>query len=148
MSLSAQTEVKVYEKFDEFESRLSTESDTTFIVNFWATWCKPCVAELPYFLELEEDMKAEKIKLILVSLDLKRQIESKLIPFIQEKKISTEVVLLNDGKVNDWIDRVSPDWEGSIPATLIFNKSYSEFYEHEFESKEELVNIINPFINE
>ena len=74
------TTVGVY-SYDNFKAFLEAENDTTYVVNFWATWCKPCVAELPYFEELYQNYKDQKVKLILVSLDFEKQLETKLLPF-------------------------------------------------------------------
>jgi len=122
--------------FNNLEPYLSTESDTVFVVNFWATWCKPCVEELPGFFKLEEELKNEKFKLLLVSLDFASHIEQRVKPFIKKNKITTEVVVLDDPDANIWINKVNPDWDGSIPITLIFNKKYSKFIDSTIEYEE------------
>jgi thiol-disulfide isomerase/thioredoxin len=126
----------VYENFADIEHLFSTESDSVYVVNFWATWCKPCVAELPYFEKLNEEYRGKKMKMLLVSLDFKRQIDSKLKPFIIKRELKPEVVALIDSNSNDWIPKVSPMWSGAIPATLIFNKDKRGFYEQSFEYEE------------
>lgn len=113
--------------FNKLEKRLSTKSDTVFVVNFWATWCKPCVEELPDFFKLEQELKNQKFKLLLVSLDFTSHIEQRVIPFIKRNNINTEVVLLDDPDANTWINKVNPKWDGSIPITLIFNKNSNKF---------------------
>jgi len=135
-------------KWGELEQLMQTKSDTTYIFNFWATWCAPCVKELPHFEKLASVNKDKKIKLILVSLDFKRQFESKLVPFITENKIQSEVLLLDEPDHNQWIDKVDPSWNGSIPATLIIDTKNKEkhFYEREF-TYEELIKIVNPYLN-
>jgi thiol-disulfide isomerase/thioredoxin len=133
---SEQMPLKIYESFSALEPRLQTQSDTTYIVNFWATWCKPCVAELPHFMDLADTYKNQKIKLLYVSLDFKKQIDSKLRPFLEAGKLKGEVVVITDHDFNAWIDKVSPSWQGSIPATLIFNKDKREFFEESFTYKE------------
>lgn len=124
--------------FGQLAPRLSTQSDTVYVVNFWATWCGPCVAELPYFEKLQEQNKDQKFKLLLVSLDNKNTVESKVVPFIQKKNLTAEVVVLAEKDPNKWVDKVDESWTGSIPATLIFSKSQKAFYEKQFESFEEL----------
>ena len=124
--------------FEQLAPRLTTQSDTVFVVNFWATWCAPCVAELPYFEQLGLQNKDKKIKILLVSLDNKAYVESKVIPFIKKKKILSEVVVLSEKDPNKWVDKVDSTWTGSIPATLIFDKSKRLFYEQQFASFKEL----------
>ncbi len=121
-------------KLPELEMLLNPESDTTYVINFWATWCKPCIKELPHFDALEETFTGSKIKVILVSLDFRRQYESLLLPYISKNKIKSQVLLIDEPDYNSWIDKVDPSWSGAIPATLVVNKSTGtrKFYEREF----------------
>ena len=129
-----------FDKFDEIEHIFQYEGDTTYVINFWATWCGPCVKELPYFEDLPEvDPNGKPIKVILVSLDFINQLESRLIPFLNDNSIKSEVIFLKDSKYNDWIDRVDPEWSGAIPITVIYNKQGRIFLEREFHSVEEIV---------
>lgn len=128
----------IYDNFDDFSHLLEQQNDTTYVVNFWATWCKPCVAELPYFQEISLAYQDKPVKVILVSLDFKRQIEKKLKPFLKKHQLHPEVVLLNDGNTTRWIDLVSPEWSGAIPATYFYKNDNHLFIEGEFESKEEI----------
>ena len=114
-------------KFDELESKYTNNSDTVYLVNYWATWCKPCVEELPDFIKLNTLLKDQKFKMILVSLDFPSQIDSRVIPFIKEKGIQAEVVVLDDD-ANVWINKVNKDWDGDIPVTQIIQKRNKEFY--------------------
>ncbi|OYU79666.1 MAG: hypothetical protein CFE23_12765 [Flavobacterium sp. BFFFF1] len=123
--------VKAYD-FKSLQYFLSKKTDTTYVVNFWATWCAPCVAELRHFEKLQLDNKARKVKVLLVSLDMKKQVETKLIPFIAKKGLASEVVFLDDPNANEWIGKVSKDWSGAIPATLIYNKDERKFFERSF----------------
>ena len=132
----------VYDSFEEMEWILNQKNDTTYIINFWATCCKPCVEELPFFLELDNTYRNEKVKLILVSLDFKKQIEKKLIPFIKKHNLQPDVVVLTDPDSNSWIPKIADEWSGSIPATLIYNNNQRSFYEQSFESFEELNSIL------
>jgi len=140
--LPAQSEVKIYNDFDSFEHLLHKDNDSIYVINFWATWCKPCVEELPYFEKLGD---TRDLNVILVSLDLIKQLDTKLIPFIEEKEILSRVVLLNDTKYNKWIDKVSPEWSGAIPATIIYKGGERLFLETEFESYEDLKSEIDKF---
>lgn len=140
-------DVKVYDTFEEFKEVLERKEDKTYVINFWATWCKPCVKELPYFEELGSNYNAAELEVVLVSLDFKKSIKKSLMPFIQKNNIKSEVVLLADSKTNEWIDMVDEEWSGTIPATLIYDKESYQFIEYEFESYEELNSIIEQFIN-
>ena len=124
--------------FDEFYGKIDLSSDDTYVINFWATWCSPCVKELPYFESVNNEYADKNVKVILVSLDFPSQIETKLKPYIRKNKIKSNVILLDDSKMNKWVPRVSEKWDGGIPATLIINSSNYNFYPNPFE-KEELV---------
>ncbi|MDD3742627.1 MAG: TlpA disulfide reductase family protein [Lentimicrobiaceae bacterium] len=119
--------------FEQLQPRLQINNDTTYIVNFWATWCQPCIKEMPAFEQIHQEYKSKKVKLLLVSLDFVKHIESRLIPFIEKFRLSPEIIVLNDPDANAWIEKVSPEWSGALPATLIFNKNFRGFYEQEFD---------------
>jgi len=140
ISTDLTAQVKVYETFDEMEMEILTDlsNDSTYVINFWATWCGPCIKELPYFEELNAMYNDEAFKQILVSLDDPKKLESKVIPFLTKNNIQSEVVLLADGKANNWIDKIDPSWSGAIPITLILRGSERKFYEREFHSTEEI----------
>jgi len=145
MCQSASAQIAVYEKFDAFEKAIIKEDDTTYVINFWATWCAPCIKELPYFEKLHTDNP--KVKVILVSLDSRKDLEKKLIPFVDRKKITAQVVLLSDKDYNAWLDKIDASWSGAIPATLILNGKRKLFAEREFESFTELNDYVNAFIH-
>ena len=137
-------EIEVY-NFEQLENFLQADQEQTYVVNFWATWCKPCIKELPYFEDIQVKFKGE-IKVILVSLDFPSKLESQLIPFITDKKIQSQVILLDDSHENEWIPKVDSTWSGALPATLIFNSNKRKFFEQSF-SQEELENEIMKFKN-
>ena len=125
------------------EKEMSSSKDTVYVINFWATWCKPCIEELPYFEEAHTFYATSNVRILLVSLDMPSELERTLLPFIQRKKLQSEIVLLNEPDPNIWIDKIEPTWTGSLPATLIFNGSSKKrmFFEKQI-SKEELFSTI------
>ena len=128
--------------FDGLYSKIDLSADKTYVINFWATWCAPCVKELPHFEEINKEFKEKNTEVILVSLDFPSQIESKLKPYLKKNKIKSKVILLDDSKMNTWVPKVSEQWDGGIPATLIVNASNYNFYPKPFK-KEELFTEIN-----
>lgn len=132
---SSESKIKVM-SFDELQPLLHKSNDTTYVINFWATWCAPCIEELPYFEKLGEKYKDKKLKVLMVSLDFSTQIKSRLIPFIEKNKMKNEVVVLDDPNSNRWIPLVDSEWSGAIPATLIYNKNKRKFYPQEFTLEE------------
>ena len=83
-------------KVDDLNKRLHNGIDTIYVVNFWATWCAPCVAELPYFEKIDSVYRGQKVKVILVSTDFKKDIDSRLNSFIERKKLHSEVNFLDE----------------------------------------------------
>ncbi|WCO00909.1 TlpA family protein disulfide reductase [Psychroserpens ponticola] len=122
--------LEVYD-FEGIQKYLSTTDDKTYIINFWATWCAPCVKELPYFEKLNKEY-VEDVEVILVSLDFPSKYETKLKPYIKSKNLQSKVIALNDVDSNSWIPKVDESWTGAIPATVIFNKNERKFYEKSF----------------
>lgn len=125
---------------------LQKEDDKTYIVNFWATWCAPCVKELPYFEEINESYADKNVEVVLVSLDFPDQVEKRLIPFLEKRQLQSKVVLLDDTNENFWINDIDSSWSGAIPATLIYNKSNRKFYEQSFDYTA-LENELKQFLN-
>ena len=115
---------------DDIIHRCSSK-DTLYIVNFWATWCMPCVAELPEFNKLAERYAGAPVKVLLVSLDFKGDNTFKLEGFIRKKNITPEVVWLSDTDPNVFLPKIDKTWEGSIPATVIVHpgKQFKKFVE-------------------
>ncbi|MCU0366899.1 MAG: redoxin domain-containing protein [Bacteroidales bacterium] len=107
----------------ELEKILSASDDRLYVVNFWATWCAPCVKELPHFEKISAEYEPEKVKFILISLDFPSQIDKQLIPFLKKNKITLPVSVMTNLDYNEWIDKVDSSWQGNIPATLLFNNA-------------------------
>jgi thiol-disulfide isomerase/thioredoxin len=131
--------------FDYVQQLMQQKNDTTYILNFWATWCGPCVKELPHFDELTTKYSDKKIKVILISLDFKKNYHSALLPYLKKHSIKSPVVLLYEPDANAWIEKIDPNWSGAIPATLIYNKNKSAFYEQDF-TEAELHTTIDNFL--
>lgn len=143
--VQAQEKVTVYDTYDDFAKNILIEDENIYVINFWATWCAPCIKELPYFEKLNAENK--NVKVILVSLDSKKDLDKKLIPFIDKRKLKSKVLLLADKDYNSWLSKVDADWSGAIPATLLINGKKKQFAERDFENFDELNKYVNSFIN-
>jgi thiol-disulfide isomerase/thioredoxin len=130
----------------ELSSITSHSNDTTYVVNFWATWCSPCVKEIGYFEELHREYDQKNLKVYLVSLDFPNQLERRVIPFLRDREITAEVMLMTNLDYNSWIDQVDPSWSGSIPATLIYRNDQRIFLEREL-TREELFTKVHQIRN-
>lgn len=125
LSINAQTKIPVL-KIDKLLQRIEKNTDTLYIVNFWATWCKPCVAELPDFEKVSNDFKSEKVKVLLVTMDFKEEMEKRVMPFVLKNNYTSEILLLDETDGN-FINKVHKDWSGAIPATLLIKNNKKEF---------------------
>ncbi len=103
-------------KIQDLLNRISPQ-DTLYVVNFWASWCKPCIQELPALDSLNFKNQNSPTKILLVCLDFSEELNTKVIPFLKKKNILSECVLLDEVNGNDYINKISPAWSGAIPAT-------------------------------
>ncbi|MGM0613012.1 MAG: TlpA family protein disulfide reductase [Bacteroidota bacterium] len=125
--LSAQDMAVV--EFEDIEKEFQKNDDTVRVINFWATWCVPCVEEMPYFVEAEKKFSDDKVKFLYISLDLPKNIKNKVVPFIDKQGLQGDVVLLDDPDANTWINKVDSSWSGAIPATVIYKGNNKYFIE-------------------
>jgi thiol-disulfide isomerase/thioredoxin len=106
-------------KFEDLKKILENKESEIVIINFWATWCAPCVAELPVFDKYFAERPANTV-IYLINLDFVDKI-SRVKSFIKRKSLRPPVMLLDETDYNTWIDKVDSSWEGTIPATLVLN---------------------------
>lgn len=107
-------------KFDALKQSIYNNSDTFYVVNFFASWCKPCIQEIPELLSFAKGIKNGKIKLVFVSVDFKKD-QEKLLQIVQKFSLQN-VYLLDETNANNWINKIDKHWSGAIPATLILKK--------------------------
>lgn len=117
--------------FDSFEPKLYQKDNKIHVVNFWATWCVPCIKELPYFEKLHQENP--NVEVLLVSLDMNTKAIHK---FLDKKPITANIAWLNDTQQNTWIPKVSDKWSGALPATVIYSQKKRSFFEKDFTYQE------------
>lgn len=142
IDLSAQ-EVEIVKFSDLQKKMLYTEAPLT-VFNFWATWCGPCIKELPHFDELESNNK--NIKVYLVSIDFQSELE-RVKKFVTKKSLKSDVLFLDEKDPDDYMGKVSNDWSGAIPATLFVTDLGKTYFHEKAFTKEELEKTIKKYLN-
>jgi len=124
-------------KITDLEKTIA-ESKTPMIINFWATYCGPCIAEMPAFQQLAEKYSHKGLKLIFVSLDMREDYPAKVDSFVVKRKIRNQVLWLNETNADYFCPKVDEKWSGAIPATLLVNKTKTvrRFFEKEMTEQE------------
>jgi thiol-disulfide isomerase/thioredoxin len=125
-------------KITDLEKTIA-ESKTPLIITFWATFCKPCLEEIPYFQEAIKKYKKDSIRLLLVSLDLQDFYPAKIKSFAIKRKFTAPIFWLDEYNADYFCPKVDSAWSGGIPASLFVNNKigYRKFFEEQL-SKEKL----------
>lgn len=142
----AQQQVEVI-KIDRLEKLIKESDEKVKVINFWATWCAPCIKELPYFEAARQDF-SNQISVNLISLDFADQL-NKVNRFVERKQLGSNIYLLDEIDYDSWINKVDKSWSGAIPATLIINEKTGErkFVESELK-QQELYELIKDLLSE
>ena len=140
--IKAQSDIKVYHSFDQIQDFLEPEGDTTLFINFWASWCKPCIEEMPAIEKVRKEFSEYKIIFLLVCLDDPSKLDNMVKPLLEKLGVHSRVILLDDTDYNSWIDKIDPSWSGAIPGSLMINKNVKNFYEKSF-TYDQLKNLIS-----
>ena len=124
-------------KVTELE-KMITESRTPLIINFWATYCKPCIAEMPHFEKLAAKYKEKGLTVVFVSLDMEDDYPVKVDSFVAKRKLQNKVLWLDETNADYFCPKIDPKWSGAMPATLFVNntKSYRRLLEEELTEEE------------
>jgi len=142
MTIKAQTPAAILDLV-QYKNRVEQKNDTLYVVNFWATWCKPCVEELPYFDSIATTYNNQPVKIILVSQDAKAR-ALQVAQFMQKNKYTAEFFILSAGNPNVWIDKIEPKWSGTIPATALYKNGIKvDFQEGDFPNLKALEDFIH-----
>lgn len=123
----------------KFEKLIKERNGKILLLNFWATWCVPCREEFPDLVKISTDFKSRKVEVVGISLDYPEEVHTKIIPFLKGQKANFINYVNGFNKDDELINLVNVNWNGAIPATVIYDeygdqiaflegkKSYEEF---------------------
>ena len=132
-ALAAQSQGIAKLKITDIEKYMNSKTGEVLVLNFWATFCKPCVAEIPGFIKTTHKYKDQKVKLMLVSVDLPSFYPKKIAAFAAKNNFNTNIAWLDETNADYFCPMIDKSWSGSIPATIIVNSKagYKKFFEEE-----------------
>ena len=142
LHLSAQ-EVEIV-KFSDLQKKILYTDAPLTVFNFWATWCAPCIKELPHFDALEANN--DNIKVYLVSVDFQSEIE-RVKKFVEKRSLKSDILFLDEKDPDNYMGKVSNDWTGAIPATLFVTDLGKTYFHEKAFTKEELEKTIKKYLN-
>lgn len=118
--------------------KIIAESKTPLIINFWATWCKPCVEEIPYFQEEVKKHAGDSLQLLLVSVDYKEEFPAGIASTARKRKFTFPIVWLDETNADYFCPKIDPKWSGAVPASLFINNKtgYRKFFEQQLTPEE------------
>jgi len=134
---NAQTTIPKW-KLKDLQSAIKN-ADKPTVFNFWATICKPCVEEIPYFQEIAKKYDSTGVRLVLVSLDLLEAYPKQIATFATKHNFTSPIKFLAETNADLFCPAVDSSWSGVIPASLFINNKtgYRKFFEEQL-SKEKL----------
>lgn len=116
-------------KINELAKMIDTSS-VPLVVNFWASWCAPCIKEIPWFEKSVAAFKDQNVQLILVSLDFAEDYPKGIAAFAKKNNYQSKIVWLDETNADEFCPKIDEKWDGAIPVTLMVNKKrqYRQFY--------------------
>jgi thiol-disulfide isomerase/thioredoxin len=107
----------------KFDSLVQNRDGKILLINVWATWCVPCREEFPNLVRLTKVYQGKDVDIIGISADFPDEIDDKIIPFLMKQKVNFENYLQNFRNQEDFINKLSPEWQGALPATFVYDTS-------------------------
>lgn len=122
------------------KNKIKNRNGKILFINFWATWCEPCVEEFPDLVKIYNDNKDSSFEFLSVSVNIPSEVDDKVKPFLKKQSADFPVVIIDEKRSEQIINLINPDWDGTIPATAIFDKNGNR---KEFFSQAETYEVFN-----
>jgi len=104
------------------KKEITSRRGKVVIVNFWATWCPPCVKEFPDFVKFYKTYKSKGVEVLAVSLDDPDDLKTRVSKFVRDKRAEFPVFLAKDADDERFTASFAKEWKGEIPVTIVFDK--------------------------
>ncbi|XOV92622.1 MAG: TlpA family protein disulfide reductase [Bacteroidota bacterium] len=119
---------------------INTPDNKLKVINFWASWCRPCILEIPYF----EAVDKSQAKVYFVTVDHPEDME-KAMKMVERIQVKSPVFLLNERDTDKYIKSISIDWSGAIPATLFVDARGRRYFHEQAFDKPELDKFVKKY---
>lgn len=134
----------IYSNFSEIEPIFKQNDGVIYVVNFWATWCRPCIQEMEHFDQLMAETSRKNLQVIMISLDKPEAIRTKMKDFVESRPLLIPTVAFTDNFYDGWIYKVDPAWQRStIPVTLFYKNGKRYFNKGQINSYRELEGLVD-----
>lgn len=140
------TDYRIYDSFEALRPLFELHNDTTYVINFWATWCKPCITEMPHFQQLATAYQDKMLKIVLISLDNSADAAEKLDRFVEQHALELPIVVLDAANKEIWQKHIDKRWDGTLPATLIYKNQLRFFANQTFSTYFDLEQMVRPLV--
>ncbi|MDP7638713.1 MAG: TlpA disulfide reductase family protein [Candidatus Hydrogenedentes bacterium] len=104
------------------ETLVEESRGRVLVVNFWATFCPPCVDEMPELASFVTNHVGEDIEFLSVSSDIPSTRDTLVLPFVLEQNLPFPVYMLGTDNRAQALSHMEIEWDGGLPATFIFNR--------------------------
>jgi thiol-disulfide isomerase/thioredoxin len=105
------------------KNKINNRDGKILFVNFWATWCEPCVEEFPDLVKIYNENKNSNFEFLSVSVNLPSEIDGKVKPFLKMQSADFPVVVIEEKRSEEIINLINPKWDGTVPATIIYDEN-------------------------
>ncbi len=136
---------RVYTDYNELADLFRQHNDTTYLINFWATWCKPCLEELPLLQELAEEERDAPLRVILVSLDTDTAAIARIPDYLVRQQVGLPNAVLTDER-QEWKTALDEHWDGTLPTTFIYRNALRYVYRRNFRTLPDVREAVRPLL--
>jgi len=109
---------------------IGERSGKVLLLNIWATWCEPCIAEFPDLKKLSQTYDTAAVEVVAISADYPDEVDTKIMPFLRKTDVPFRVFVAQFEHPEDFINAVNRSWSGALPASLIYDSRGKERFFH------------------